>query len=563
MNGDFTSIDLHFSRLMCRLAGSDDERLGPVFARLSRALASQHSCLDLSGTEDKAGLLDLLHSLPVTSGDGSTPLVVEGERLYMQRYHYYETRIASRLTAMNQWLTGKPPAPDAIRQAIAASGVSAIGQQVAVTCAISRRLAIITGGPGTGKTTTVAGIISALGNAGRENAMEVRLAAPTGKAAMRLRESLADSLPTAMPEVTTLHRLLGVLPGGRGFRYHAGNPLSIDLLVVDEVSMIDLAMMHRLLSALPSQAQLILLGDPDQLPSVEAGNILGDICKYPAGYSVDFAQLVQESVGTALPATTGSHLLCNAICELHQSFRFADDRGIGKLSAHIRAGTMWQASERTEDEVLVASLQALDDSVLVDCFAEWLTALDDSVEPEALLAAFEQARILTPVREGDFGVVALNDRIERRLAIEGRIDPGSRFYHGRPILVTRNDYNLQLFNGDVGICINLEGQDPLVVFRNARGEIRTYLASRLPPHETCFAMTVHKSQGSEFERVLMVLAPATTIATQGLLTREMLYTAVTRARSHLSLYCEQQQLDDCLANRSERQSGLGERFIGD
>lgn len=555
---EFSSIDKHFSNLMCRLGNTADKRLRRVFARLSQALANQHSCLDLLDSDESKALINALHQLPIVSNTAATPLVLEGSKLYMQRYQVYETRIAARLSQMNNWISGTTPDATAMGGRLADMSITGASQKLAVLCALSRQLTIITGGPGTGKTTTVARIIDALTTDGEAEQLNIRLAAPTGKAAMRMRESLSGALPGSTLEVSTLHRLLGVRPNGGGFRYHADNLLPVDLLVVDEVSMIDLAMMYRLLAALPRQARLILLGDPDQLPSVEAGNILGDMCKYPAGYSAEFANFAHESIDLTLSVAETNHRLRDAVCHLTESYRFADDRGIGKLSTAIRENAPWRPED---DEVQMKPISALNDTALLECFAPWLEGLAKNAAPDSMLAAFERARILAPVREGEYGVIQLNSRIEQRLAEQGVIDVRSRFYHGRPILVTRNDYNLRLFNGDVGLCIHRGDGEPQVVFRDASGDLKTYLASRLPPHETCFAMTVHKSQGSEFNHVVLALAPVKSSGSEALLTRELLYTAVTRARQHVSIYCDREQLVECLANRSVRHSGLGERFL--
>lgn len=207
-------------------------------------------------------------------------------------------------------------------------------------------------------------------------------------------------------------------------------------------------------------------------------------------------------------------------------------------------------------------LSELTAGAAVDCYRDYVALLQSEAEPAALLAAFDSVRILTPAREGEHGVTQINADIEARLSETGIIATGQRFYHGRPVLITRNDYNLRLFNGDTGICVHRTGEKPVVVFRDAAGELRLYLAARLPPHETCFAMTVHKSQGSEFEQVVLALPNAASDAIRQIMTRELIYTAVTRARRRVTLFFDGETLNDCLGRRSLRHSGLGERLSG-
>lgn len=559
---EFGYVDVRLSQLLTRLGQVNNPAISRLFKRLSRALAEQHSCIDIGEDPADLALADELRHLPIVSAAGQgTPLVLDGNRLYLQRYFQYETRIAARLLAMNQPV-GTAPARQcaAIIDELFDPAEAAPRQRLAVLQAMTRQLTIVTGGPGTGKTTTVARILAALIRSNPQAPPVVKLAAPTGKAAMRMKEALAGAALPVAPEVLTLHRLLGVRANGRDYRYGESKSLALDLLVVDEVSMIDLAMMHRLLGALPRHARLVLLGDQDQLPSVEAGNILADIGKYPAGYSPAFIELAQAALGVVAAPPGARHGLMDAVCHLTQSFRFSEERGIGRLSNRIRSGAPIDRGD--DDQVSMRPLAELTAAAAVACYGDYLDLLQRDAGPAALLSAFDSVRILTPAREGGHGVTHLNDSIEASLVETGRIAAGQRFYHGRPILVTRNDYNLRLFNGDTGICIHRPGEKPVVVFRDAAGELRSHLASRLPPHETCFAMTVHKSQGSEFERVILVLPTAMSETARQLMTRELIYTAVTRARRQVTLYFDNDTLNEYLSRRSHRHSGLGERLSG-
>ena len=573
MMHDYLAIDVHFARLMCDLGATRDPAIYQLFAQLSQALRQQHSCIDLAQRDDTAALVAKLLTLPCVgqpdsgqwaAGAQASPLILERNKLYLQRYYQYECRIAAELIKRNQPL---PLAdPRVLRQIMTdqfgANLTTVNWQAVATLQALTRGLTVITGGPGTGKTTTVLKLLQAFAALpGNEHAI-VKLAAPTGKAAMRLNQGLRQDQDTDKPvvEVQTLHRLLGMRMDGRSWRHDARHPLTVDLLIVDEVSMVDLAMMDRLLRALPAHCQLVLLGDPDQLPAVETGNFLMDICRYPAGYSAAFHDLAAAALGTDLPINPAEHKLKDALCRLTKSYRFDADQGIGQLARAIQQGGPIQGNEQVNIRPIIELQQH--PSLLLAPFTDYLAlAADTNCTAGELLDQFEQTRILSAVREGDYGVEHLNLAIEAQLLATG-FRTGPTFYHGRPIMIMRNDYALGLFNGDVGICLfNLEDQRFHVAFRDSDGAIMTHLASRLPPHETCFVMTVHKSQGSEFNAVTLVLQAAASPRAEQLVSRELLYTAVTRSRQRIILYSSEAHLNEALNTHARRDSGLAERFL--
>lgn len=558
--GDLSHVDVRFSELLMRLGQVEHPAMALLFARLSQALARQHSCLDLAADASRLALVDELRQVPVVSHDGTrTPLVLDGTNLYMQRYYHYETEVAARLVAMNQPIGDPDPAAcRLILDSLFAGTSQAHQQRLAVLQAMTHQLTIITGGPGTGKTTILTHIIDALTRLDPDASIAIKLAAPTGKAAMRMKESLSGTPLPVMPDILTLHRLLGVRANGRDYRYNEHNKLPVDLLIIDEVSMIGVAMMYRLLVALPAHARLILLGDPNQLPSVEVGNILADICKYSSGYSPAFADFGEAAEDIPIVSSDTLHGLTDAVCQLDISHRFSPDRGIGRLSAGIRNGELVQLLD--DSEVAIRPLATFTTQAALEFYEAYLALVAASADAAALLDAFDQIRILTPAREGEYGVERINREFELLLAERNDISGEQRFYHGRPILITRNDYNLRLFNGDAGICVHRPNQEPVVMFRDTGGELKPFLASRLPPHETCFAMTVHKSQGSEFERVVLVLPDTVSEPVKQIMTRELVYTAITRARHQISLYFDGSTLSECLARRSARHSGLGERL---
>ncbi|WP_313314826.1 exodeoxyribonuclease V subunit alpha [Stutzerimonas nitrititolerans] len=558
-------------------------------------------------------------ALVASGGDDGieAPLVLHGERLYLRRYWNYERAVATAIgmrlddiqtvpVDLSQALQRLFPAPPVI------DGQRQIDWQK-LACALAARgsFSLITGGPGTGKTTTVVRLLALLQEpaltAGQP--LRIRLAAPTGKAAARLTESIGGqvaSLPVAeavkqeIPsEVTTLHRLLGSRPDSRHFRHHAGNPLALDVLVVDEASMIDLEMMACLLDALPRHARLILLGDKDQLASVEAGGLLGDLCRDAEGgfYDSQTRAWLEEVGGECLAEAglqpgDGRQPLAQRTVMLRHSRRFGSASGIGRLARAVNARAATQAREVFGDGFADLNLLRLRgeqdgalERLLLDGFGEargyahYLQKLH-ATRPDAncpvedsawqtwaagVLEAFDSFQLLCAVRRGPWGVEGLNPRIAGMLQRRGLLEADSGWYEGRSVLVVRNDYSLGLMNGDIGIALRLPepaeapGAAPNQVLRVAfprndgSGTLRFILPSRLNAVETVFAMTVHKSQGSEFAHTALIL-PDTL---NPVLTKELLYTGITRARHWFSLIETRPGIfDEAVQRQVARRSGL-------
>jgi exodeoxyribonuclease V alpha subunit len=391
------------------------------------------------------------------------------------------------------------------------------------------RFCVITGGPGTGKTRTISVLLELLEALSTEPP-RFALAAPTGKAAARMTEALSRTKPHA---AVTLHRLLGIRPQTGTPRHDAANPLPADVVIIDEASMIDLAMMAKLFAATPTDARLILLGDRDQLASVEAGHVLGDICEAAGAKDRD------------------------AFVTLAQNFRFTSESGIQKLSAAVNAGEAASALTLLEQATEGLTGHALPPpGALAGRLREFILqahrATIEASDPAAALRVQSAFRILCAIRGGPYGVEHLNRVAESILA--GSIQPAGRQYRGRPIMVLQNDYNLGLFNGDLGVVLPDAGADGELraFFPDAQGNVRSFHTARLPEHETVWAMTVHKSQGSEFDRVLLILPDRDT----PVLTRELVYTGITRARSAAEVWSTPAIMKAAIARRTERYSGL-------
>jgi exodeoxyribonuclease V alpha subunit len=554
---------------------------------VSLATGAGHTCsyLENAFADDDAAQVRarLLASGVVTTPASlkALPLVLDEDgRIYLHRYFDYEQRVAARLLA-----AARSPAyghaPGTTQRLAAlftpfkeAQALCPDWQRVAAALALGRRLTVISGGPGTGKTTTVVNVLACLIE--QHPACRIALTAPTGKAAARVMEAVsarASTLPDAvrdlMPvEAQTIHRLLGVTPRGDTFRHHAGNRLPIDVLIVDEASMLDLALAAHLLEAVPDEARIILIGDKDQLAAVEAGAVFAEVSADPSlddATRAAVASLCDVDPAMIRPPLTDIRTpLANTTVWLTQVHRFAKDSEIGALARAINAGDPAAVIALLRAN-MDGSLRWLEDERRLmahvrDGYAAFVDALCTHADDIAAVArAFGSFRVLCAVREGVRGVHALNQQCEQwvRAAVTGL--PSSTagpWYPGRPVMVLRNDYIVKLFNGDVGIALP-DGQGELQVYFPGAGKtFRSVAPARLPEHETAFAVTVHKSQGSEFDRVTVLLPEQKS----AVVTRELLYTASTRARRQVALCASPTALEQAVITRTQRHTGLVARL---
>ncbi|MDD0838178.1 exodeoxyribonuclease V subunit alpha [Curvibacter sp. HBC61] len=595
-----STLDRALARFLQDTQPSPEPRHAWLAALVSHQFGRGHACLDLAalasqpaatlGWEPAAlqGLPPALSraadGLPWCEGAGS-PLVRDGARLYLRRNWAAEQLIRGSIAAR---LALPSVAPEGLASLLARlfpptpKIPGPDWQKVACALAARQRFTLITGGPGTGKTTTVVRLLALLQSSARQRegghgqALRIALAAPTGKAAARLAESIAsavqhlpEDLRSDIPDqAQTLHKLLQVRPG---VGHQAPPELALDLIVVDEASMIDLEMMARLLTAVPPRASVILLGDKDQLASVEAGAVMGQLCEGAdaGGYSAATVAWLAEVAAEDVSRFQGDGgLLAQQTVMLRFSRRFAGDSEIGQWAHAVNQGQLstvqglWRRSPRV-GSAPSASVDRLEPAQATDPalapvwqrgWAPWRALMatatgaavgapasagpgletpaagalgpvfDDRLALQAL-AAFNRFQVLCAVRDGPWGVEALNRRIAQALGL-----PTEGWYAGRPVMVTRNDYALQLMNGDVGLCLP-HAKGLRVAFADGHGGVRWVQPSRLDAVESVFAMTVHKSQGSEFEHVALVL-PEVPVA---VLTRELLYTGITRAKTRLTL----------------------------
>ncbi len=566
------AIDRHFAAFIGKLTdGEVSEIFRVVISLASSAVGRGNLCLELA---DIAGqmvrvngrelllpqldfLLDMLGKSPIVSLNGQhhRPLVLDSAgRLYLYRYwrneHDFAETILHKAGAVAQNID-EATLQSSLKRLFPESADEL--QKKAATVALQRQFCLISGGPGTGKTSTVVRILALLLEQEGRKKQRIAMAAPTGKAAARLKVSVnsirqsldcTDGVKAAIPDdVVTIQRLLGAISDSTLFRYSARNQLPFDTVIIDEASMVALPLMSALVAALKPNSRLILLGDKDQLSSVEPGAVLGDIC---------------HAAGEENPISP----LSSSLIVLEKNYRFQPGSGIAELSRAVNAGQesealallkghesgtlLWQPSpDRAE----------LRNALATKVFEGYQGYLE-APSPEKALEQFDRFRILCALREGAYGVSGLNLLVENILARKGLIAPSTIFYAGRPVLVTVNDYSMRLFNGDTGILFPdpEKGGALRVFFSTPTGGVRSIPPERLPVHETAYAMTIHKSQGSEFERVLMLLPPVDS----ELLTRELIYTGLTRAKKSVEIWADEDIFYSLVRNKTERNSGLRE-----
>jgi exodeoxyribonuclease V alpha subunit len=574
MSPSLSDLDYHFSQFMCHIANTHSEALAVAAALVSYwterghicinlldfANKPLHECLEQQDQNKKESLLfpsleswtEKLRNSGVVGKPGEKkPLILDSKnRLYLHRYHQYETLLSQHLIYRSRsdisglYLSGLSQFLDRLF----ASETGHSYQRQAVEIAINKKLCIVSGGPGTGKTTVAAKIIAALIHVS-ESVPNIHLTAPTGKAAQRLQESLNEvkqslncprEIISAMPsEAMTIHRLLKPKHQSPYFKHNYDNPLPSDVVVVDEASMIDLALMSKLVTALRKESRLIILGDKDQLASVDPGAVLGDICR--------------QSEHTSLKS---------CMVHLTKNYRFGEASGIFKAAQAVNAGVPDNAfniiNHSSYTDITWKDYQDIThiNPALAEKISWQSRYLNFQNNPQKALMALNTFRVLCAVRKGPFGVERLNSSIAKIMASKGLIQPNRRWYHGRPIMITKNDHSIGLYNGDVGLILkDREDQSILKAFFIGQdNQVKKILPARLPEHETVFAMTVHKSQGSEFDHVLLLLPDKIS----KVLTRELVYTGITRTRKFIEIWGTKSTFNAAVMNNTYRQSGLAD-----
>ncbi len=601
--GILRAIDCQWIEQLAKHIGENNPSILMAGALCSAYLGAGHICIDLamiwnkppegiereqwqgslanSGANSVETWCDVVGASALVSSKQSMserPMVLIGTRLYLFRYYQYEQQV---LHYLRRQFDVPPFDVDAhlITQLFPKQSDNVDWQKVAVANAASLPFAVISGGPGTGKTTTVTKLLALLVaqpfncSSTQNKPLRIELAAPTGKAAARLTESiskakaglpLSDEIKQAIPDqASTLHRLLGSDFGRSRFKHNRENPLHLDVLLVDEVSMVDLPMMAKLIDALPSHARLILLGDKDQLASVEAGSVLGDLSfgienvYFQPEWARRLASLTSENIVSFGNASAPP--ISKALTLLRTSYRFDENSGIGYLAKAMNAGDSrgvlnclqsgygdvhWCIPDEGQTKADIATL--------AKGYDDYWEAVKQGADINELYHIFSRYQILTAVRQGEFGVEKINAHLEQYFYQRGRVKDPHVWYPGKAVMLTRNDSALGLFNGDIGLCMEDQFERLRVWFMQSDGTFTGLLPSRLSEFEVVFSMTVHKSQGSEFERVSLLLP----MKPSPVLTRELLYTGITRAKKEFSLWGSSSLIRTAAETSIQRYSGL-------
>jgi exodeoxyribonuclease V alpha subunit len=561
--GEISSLSHYFGEFIAAQSNqSADSLVGCTAALLSESNQQGNVCVDLDQYQSRPlfsasqavapDLLDwqsrLLASPAIGQPGEICPLILEQGRLYLYRYWRYETELA--MSILSRATETFVPNPEGLKKMLSSlyPNDSYQQQKLAVELAVKQRFTLISGGPGTGKTTTVINILRAL--LAQQPHLRIELTAPTGKAAARLMESIrqrmdaketGDADSKLFPQrASTVHRLLGY--GKSGTRFDKHHRLPLDCIVIDEASMIDLPLMYHLVDALPAGARVILLGDRDQLASVEAGSVLADIS------------------GLGLSINESKYPLSNAIAFLRDSYRFDAQSEIGILSSQVNQGDSKAAirflAGAKQHVVWKPSLSDQFDNVILQHILDQYRPVIQAETIEEAFAALESFRVLCAVHNGVFGISEINRRIELAMHARGWIEPVEQ-YHGKAILIHRNDYESGLFNGDIGLLWRDSDDRVYACFRHTEQGIRRVSINNLPDHSPAWAMSVHKSQGSEFDSVLLIMPG---INQQRALSRELLYTGITRARNSLMIYASQDAIEYACQHTAQRYSGLAQKL---
>jgi exodeoxyribonuclease V alpha subunit len=601
--GYLSEIDVHFGKFIAGLDKNDHPDIFIAAALVSRATGEGDGFLDLNSIARKPILPDIndegtlkspqlsewlktLSQSRVVGRPGEfRPLILDKKnRLYLYRYWDYENRLSSSIkNRIKEDIQGidKSILKESLNRLFPNNGNNEFNwHKVAGIIAAFKKFCVLTGGPGTGKTFTTAKILALLLELSRNDKPNILLAAPTGKAAAKIGESIkaakktlncSDDIIDAIPSETyTIHRMLKTIPGSPYFYHNAENPLTADIVVVDEVSMVDLALMYKLISAVKNDARIILIGDRDQLASVEAGFVMADICDrdnihlFSEDFYRQFEKITECKMEISSKKLKDNPGLYDCMVVLKKSYRFTDNSGIGKCSRAVNNGKFdetFSILKSNPDQIDWKTISGPNDlsvalpKEVINGYSDYLNCRD----PHRALELFNQFRILCTVKFGVLGVIEINRLTEEILNRNDLIELDNLstypWYRGRPVLISRNNYSLELFNGDIGITMpepDSKTKDLYVYFSGNSGKLRRFLPNRLPEHETAYAMTVHKSQGSEFEKVLLILPDQE----YPVLTRELLYTGITRAKNHISIWGREEIIKTTILRKINRNSGL-------
>ncbi len=586
----FYDIDLHFADYICELENTDDFHLWLISAFVSYYANNGHSAFDVNTINNKMAIdifdidekdenakikfpklsLSKEYNIAISKGAELKPLIFDNGYYYLNRYYQYEIIVSKFIKDRASQVDNISEMTFDINKVFKENkiGNSPNWQKVAAILALRAKFAVISGGPGTGKTTTVGKVLSLLLKHNPE--LRIKLVAPTGKASDRLNESIQnfkehskvdkDILDKIPQTAETIHKFLGI--NSRQLKYDKYSKAPIDLLLIDEASMVSLPIFAKTFEALSDNCRVILLGDKDQLMAVENGNVLKDITNTENlnSFSAEFADIVNRITDNqlSLRVSESTTLIEDCAVQLEHSYRFHSKSGIGELSKFVN-----YANQKNTENDLMSLFNKFDDINIEDIevekfinklcnenFSEYMTSLNAN-DIHSSFNALSKYRVLCALNETEYGVKNINFMIEKKLFKKSLT---TNFYHGRPILITANDYNLNLMNGDVGIILN-DNNELKAYFKDSNGDFRKINPASLGEHKTAFAISIHKSQGSEFENIFIVLPKVE----NRILTKELIYTAITRGKKSCRIISSLSLLFNASTKRMVRQSGLSQR----
>lgn len=584
-NGIISLVEVEYVRYLTQLNPEESEEVLWAAAACLHAQRNGHICLDFEAIRNEHLFNDkrsdfiftesltnnwvekLKNSELVSSGNELKPLVLEDHRLYLHKFWKYEEELAGWLKNKSQ---NSKKISELVKQSIhsikpANEDLFEINwQHVAMYLSFLKDLLIISGGPGTGKTYTVLSILAS--QVLVKDDLRIALAAPTGKAARRLSESIeqgkahlsgeANKKLDRIQDATTVHKLLGSDYTGTRFKYNEQQKLPYDLVVVDEASMLDITMWIRLIRALGKHTKLIVLGDKDQLASVEAGSILGDICRGENSFSAKITESISRASGIQVPLANNKPAINDCILFLNKSYRFGDDSGIHKFAEAVNEFD----DDRAIDILKNPSYKDItwkipDESVVNEVISKYAVShYQDYTQngKKDILTASSKKKILCSVRNGPLGINRINEDAERQIRLKSEGIKNREWYAGRIIISTKNNSTLKIRNGEIGVCYGEEASK--IIFEGE--EIREISTTRLSAYEPAYAITIHKSQGSEFDEVAILLSGSV----KTIVSKEILYTSVTRARKNTLIIGYEDTIRAAIKHSVIRNSGLQQKI---
>lgn len=590
MNNNILPIDKHFANYLLELEGSSDVNLYNAIIALNYCSRQKNICLnedkyqeiksELDFTQSYTEIVNLFNNSNICGVPGEyKPIILSNSSIYLYRYWEYENIIASKIKEI--LLLNKPTKIDisVLDKYFPIYNINEFDyQRAAALLALSSNFAIITGGPGTGKTSTITKILACIFDLEPEKEFRIALAAPTGKAATRIQEAIKNNvlriknsegsisedierkLLSDKLKPSTIHRLLGSNFNSPYFKHNAKNLLNYNIIIVDEVSMVDIPLLAKLLLAVEVNTKIILVGDRNQLSSVEAGSFLGDVTDIE-----DIQQKIQFNYKKLVDNSLKELTFRDCIVELSKVHR-TDNEVINQLSQYVKNGNSTDTIKLAEQHNIIENISSHlkgNNALLTNIYShysKYFSAIKNSAtnaEIDKIFAIFNDFKVLCALRNGVLGADNLNTEFEKVHFKYYNISGNPKWYQGKAIMITTNDYKLKLYNGDIGIALTDENNELRVYFQNSDGTIRKLNTALIPAYESAYFITIHKSQGSEYNNIFMILSSED----NPVITRELIYTGITRAKKEIKIITAKNVFEKSIVKKIVRTSGLQDQLV--